>query len=88
MPDSPWYVYMLRCADDTLYTGITTDLDRRLAQHNGERAGGAKYTRVRRPVELVYQEGVESRSLAGQREAQLKKLPRVEKLRLIRSPNS
>lgn len=76
-PRADWYVYILRCADDTLYTGITTDPERRLAEHNGR--GGAKYTRVRQPVELVYLEESENRSLASQREWQIKQLPRKKK---------
>ena len=54
--DATWHVYLLRCADDTLYCGVTTDLDRRLAQHNGRLAGGARYTRPRRPVALQVME--------------------------------
>lgn len=80
-----WMVYILRCADQTLYTGITTDLERRIAEHNGERVGGAKYTAARRPVTLFYAEQAEDRSQAAQREWQLKRLSRVEKLALGRS---
>jgi len=79
-----WWVYMLRCADGTLYTGVTTDPQRRLAQHNGERAGGARYTRCRRPVELVWQEPGHDRSSAHRREAALKRLPRTGKLALAK----
>tara|TARA_B110000444_G_scaffold236359_1_gene248183 strand:- start:1104 stop:1367 length:264 start_codon:yes stop_codon:yes gene_type:complete len=78
-----WIVYMLRCIDDSLYTGIATDLDRRLAQHNGELVGGARYTSGRRPVVLVYQEICESRSEASIREAKIKKLSRIEKNSLL-----
>ena len=74
-----WWVYMLHCADGSLYTGITTDLSRRLAEHNGERAGGARYTRCRRPVTLVWQESARDRSSALRREAELKRLPRRRK---------
>ncbi len=74
---------MLRCADDSLYTGITTDVDRRLDEHNTDNKKGARYTRVRRPVELVYQEVCQNRAQACSREYQLKKLPRVEKLKLV-----
>ena len=77
-----YYVYILRCADGTLYTGSTTDPQRRLAQHN--RGTGAKYTRSRRPVELVYTEQAQSWSGALKREAAIKKLRRGEKDRLIR----
>ena len=75
------YVYILRCADGTLYTGSTTDLDRRLAVHNSGK--GAKYTRSRRPVELIYHEELESWSAALRREAAIKKLTREEKLGLV-----
>ena len=78
-----WQVYLLRCADDSLYTGIARDVSRRLRQHNGERAGGARYTRGRRPVVLVWKEGCDSRSMALQREAAIRKLSRVQKLQLI-----
>lgn len=79
-----WYVYILQCADDTLYTGITTNPQRRLKQHNGELSGGAKYTRVRRPVTLLWQEPHLGRSEAGQREYQIKQLTRKKKLDLIK----
>ena len=76
-----WTLYILRCKDGTLYTGITDDLSRRLAQH---RAGkGAKYTRGRAPLTLVYQESCENHSQALRREMELKRLSRAEKLRLI-----
>lgn len=78
-----YYVYMVRCADDTLYTGITTDLERRVAEHNDSQKG-AKYTRARRPVELVYHECFVQRSEASRREYHIKKrLTRAEKLELI-----
>ena len=73
---------MLRCADGSLYTGITTDLDRRIAEHNGDGPAGARYTRSRRPVQLVYRESARSRSAASQREAALKRLDRARKLAL------
>lgn len=76
-----WYVYILRCADGTLYTGSTTDLDRRLKTHNAGK--GAKYTRSRRPVELAYWETAADKSAAFRREAAIKQLTRAEKLRLI-----
>ncbi len=78
-----WKVYMLRCADDSLYTGVTTDVDRRLDEHNTDNKKGARYTRVRRPVTLVYQEDCQDRAQACSREYQLKKLPRLEKLKLV-----
>ena len=82
----PWYVYILRCGDGTLYTGITDDIPRRLAAH---RAGkGAKYTRGRGPLELVYQERVPDKSAALRREVAIKRLRRGEKERLIESAKS
>lgn len=73
---------MLRCADGSLYTGITTDLVRRLAEHNGDGPTGARYTRSRRPVLLVYSEAASNRSDASQREATIKRLDRARKLAL------
>ncbi len=73
---------MLRCADDSLYTGITTDVVRRLREHNGAKLG-AKYTRARRPVALVYQKRCRTQSKAATIEAALKKLSREEKLKLL-----
>jgi len=82
-----WKVYMLRCVDNTLYTGITTDLERRVEEHNSDNKKGARYTRVRRPVSLVYQENCDSRSHASSREYQLKKLSRADKLKLVLNLN-
>jgi putative endonuclease len=76
-----WYVYVLRCADDTLYTGVTTDVARRVTEHN-ESTKGARYTRARRPVSLIHTESFETRSAACAREAAIKKLSREEKLSL------
>lgn len=78
----PYYVYVLTCADGSLYTGITTDIDRRIQEHNTS-ALGAKYTRARRPVALAYQESLPSRSEAQKREAAIKSLNRSEKVLLI-----
>lgn len=79
---------MLRCSDNTLYTGITTDVARRVREHNGEIPGkGAKCTRARRPVELVYTETCEDRSDASKREAAIKKLSRKEKDNLVMPEN-
>jgi len=78
-----WSVYILRCADDSLYTGITTDVSRRLDQHNGLVKNGAKYTRNRQPVELVYQENANSRSAACKREYAIKSLSKSQKEQLI-----
>ena len=78
-----YYVYILKCADNTLYTGITTELERRIDEHNGSDKG-AKYTRVRRPVSLVYSEEYSDRSNASKREYEIKKkMSRDEKLKLI-----
>jgi len=74
-------VYILQCADGTLYTGWTMDLERRLQAHN--RGQGARYTRARRPVRLVYQEEQPTRSAAQKREAAIRRLSRADKLRLI-----
>jgi putative endonuclease len=76
-----WFVYVLRCADDSLYTGITTDKARRLAEHN--KGIAAKYTRVRTPVEMVYSEDSPDRSTATKREMAIKKLTRAKKIQLI-----
>ena len=76
-----WYCYLLRCADDTLYCGITNDLDKRLAAHNAGTA--SKYTRVRLPVELVFRESCADRSEASKREAETKRMSREAKLNLI-----
>jgi putative endonuclease len=75
------YVYVLECADETLYTGYTTDVDRRLAEH--EAGAGAKYTRGRTPVELVHVESYATRSDAMSREYEIKQLSRAEKEQLI-----
>lgn len=77
-----WHVYIASCRDGTLYTGITTDLCRRLAAHNSGK-GGARYTRSRRPVTLVFSEPADSRSTAAQREWQIKKMTVAQKLALI-----
>lgn len=76
------HVYVLNCADETLYTGYTTNVERRVAEHNaGE---GAKYTRGRTPVEVVHVESYETRSAALSREHEIKQLSRAEKVRLVR----
>lgn len=76
-------MYILRCADNTLYTGIATDVDRRAAVHN--RGQGAKYTRSRRPVTVIYRELCVNKSEALRREAAIKRLTRVQKLALIQT---
>ncbi len=78
-----WFVYILRCKDDSLYTGVCTDLERRLLEHNECNKKGARYTRARRPVRVVYQEDCDDRSAACKREAAIKKLTRQQKLLLI-----
>ncbi len=77
-----WFVYILRCADGSLYTGVTKDVSRRCEQHNAGTA--SRYTRCRRPVTLVYQEAQPSRSSALKREAAIKAMSRREKVSLIR----
>ncbi|MEM8560742.1 MAG: GIY-YIG nuclease family protein [Pseudomonadota bacterium] len=77
-----WQVYILECADGSLYTGVARDLERRILQHNGDLAGGPRYTRGRRPVKLRWHAAAADRSSAQQREAEIKKLTRREKLRL------
>ncbi len=77
-----YYLYILRCADDTLYTGITVDLERRINEHNTSKLG-AKYTSARRPVELVYSKKFRNRSTASKAEGKVKGLSREEKLTLI-----
>jgi putative endonuclease len=78
-----WRVYLLRCSDDSLYCGVTTDLERRLRQHNGDIVGGARYTQGRRPVALLWSARCESRSAAQQQEAALRRLSRQQKWELI-----
>ena len=79
-----WFVYILRCSDNSLYTGITNDIERRLDEHNDSKLG-AKYTRARRPVNLVYQESFDNRSLALKREIEIKKLKKLDKEVLIKT---
>lgn len=78
------YLYILKCNDDTFYTGITTNIDRRLKEHNGELKGGAKYTRVRQPVELIYQVEFQNRSEASKEEWRIKRLSREQKKELTK----
>ena len=78
-----YFVYILECADKTLYTGITTDLQRRIDEHNSSTLG-SKYTRGRRPVKLVFSEEFSDRSAASKEEARIKKLNRAEKIGLIK----
>lgn len=78
-----YFVYILECSDNTLYTGITKDVQKRLDEHNNS-CKGAKYTKARRPVKLVYQEPSENRSTASKREYAIKKLTRKQKLDLVK----
>jgi len=79
-----WYVYIVKCADGTLYTGISTNIERRIYEHNNTKKA-AKYTVSRRPVVLKYFKEFDGRSDASKEEARIKKLSRVDKLNLIRS---
>ena len=76
-----WQVYILRCRDDTFYTGITNNLEKRIQRHNLGTA--SRYTRTRRPVSLVYREAAADRGAASRREAEIKKLKRRAKIKLI-----
>ncbi len=78
-----WFIYILECADHTLYTGITLDVEKRLEEHNTNNIKAAKYVRVRRPAKIVYQEVTDSRSKALKREYEIKQLTRQMKLVLI-----
>ncbi len=76
-------MYILRCADNSLYTGITTDIERRLSEHNSDQKRAASYTRSRRPVKLVYSESHPDRAAASRREAEIKQLDKTKKEQLI-----
>ena len=86
-PARDWCVYLLTCADGTFYCGVTNDLPRRLDMHNGKLAGGAKYTRGRRPVTLTACTKGLSQGEALRLEAKVKKAPRAAKLALLTSPH-
>ncbi|MEI7765534.1 MAG: GIY-YIG nuclease family protein [bacterium] len=77
-----YYLYIAECKDGTLYTGITTDLDRRIGEHNNLKIG-AKYTSSRRPVKVVYSKKFKNRSDSSKEESRIKKLKRIDKLKLI-----
>jgi len=79
----PYFVYIVKCIDNSLYTGITTNITRRIHEHNFTKKG-AKYTKTRRPVTLVYSEEYRSRSDASKREYQIKKLSKIEKEMIIK----
>ena len=80
-----WKVYVLRCSDNSLYTGITRDLNRRLDEHNNNDRLASAYTRARRPGTLIYQESHADRSSASMREAAIKKMTKIEKEKLIKN---
>jgi len=80
-----YYAYIVRCADGSLYTGITPNIEKRLKQHNGLLAGGAKYTRSRQPVVLVYTEKCATRTAAFRREGEIKALTKAQKEKLLGS---
>lgn len=82
--NNEWAIYVLRCRGDTLYTGITTNIDRRVNEHNMSSLG-SKYTRSRRPVVLVYLESAQDRSSASKREYQIKQMTKKQKERMIES---
>ena len=82
-----WHLYLIRCHDGSLYTGITTDVARRFAEHQGNKGTGAKYLRGRGPLALVFQKKLGSRSLALGIERKIKKLPKASKEELIRDNN-
>lgn len=79
-----YFVYILECSDSTFYTGITTNLDRRIKEHNTSKVG-AKYTKARRPVKLIYSKEFINRSEASIEESRIKKLSRIEKLNFIKN---
>jgi len=83
MTKNSWFIYMVRCADNSLYTGIAKDVERRIHEHNSDNTSGAKYTKARRPVVLVYQEACESRSAATRREYEIRQLGRKGKEKLL-----
>ncbi len=83
---SIWWVYFLRCNDNSLYAGVTTDIHRRIDEHNNSKLG-AKYTRARRPVSLAYLEQAESKSIACKREYQIRHLTKLKKEQLVNDFN-
>ncbi|MFK7852274.1 MAG: GIY-YIG nuclease family protein [Akkermansiaceae bacterium] len=83
MPAATWFVYILRCADDSFYTGIATDVARRMEEHQSKSPKGAKYTRGRSPLTLVFQQEIGTRSAASKEELRIKSLNRKQKLALI-----
>jgi putative endonuclease len=81
-----WTVYMVRCSDNSLYTGITKDINKRLDEHNSGNKSGAKYTRSRGPVTLVYTEIAESHSQAAKREYEIKQMDKKSKEMMLLTP--
>ena len=81
--EANWYVYMLRCSDNSLYTGICKNLQQRVDEHNYDNKKAAKYTRVRRPLKLVYYEHCESRSDAARREFEIKAFSKQQKEQML-----
>jgi putative endonuclease len=84
---SEWYIYLIRCRDGSLYTGISPDVDRRLAQHLGAEDGGSKYLRHKGPLTMVFQQKVGSRSLALKVENRVKRLSKSRKEALVGMPD-
>ena len=82
LTEQKWVIYILLCNDDTLYTGITNDIENRLTQH--ETGAGAKYTKGRGPFRIVYQERAPDRSTASKREYEIKKMTKSQKLKMIK----
>jgi putative endonuclease len=80
---STWYVYIVRCSDNSLYTGVTKDIERRINEHNTDDRLGARYTKARRPVHLVYTEEATNRSTATKRESKIKQFTKKQKENLI-----
>ena len=87
IPKRKWFVYIVRCRDGTLYTGIATDVSRRLAEHQGAGGKGAKYLRGRGPLQLVFARSAASRGAALQLESRIKRLPKTRKEALVLRPS-
>ena len=83
--DKKYFVYILECADKTLYTGIAVDIEKRLSEHNSDSGKGAKYTRYRQPVKLVWKMEIDNKSLALKEEYRIKQLTKKEKENLIKN---
>ena len=85
---SDWYLYLIRCRDDTIYTGISTNVERRFAQHQSEGYAGSRYLKGRGPLTLVFKEKLGSRSLASKVEHRVKRMPKARKEKLIKVSGS